>query len=207
MRLQSQHLSSRLWPRRCVVSSACCPRWRDRCTDHSSLSLDRHKPPDPDQRKPLVRRPRSLIDRSYRPGLLGFEQIQHERAHTHHLGRRGTERGLRQSDELHLLRSEVGTSAPHASVLVVSSARTKFPFSLQRIMIDVCKVSGGEAIFLQQAAHLTGGIYLRAQHSSALLQYLMVRSSLSNTLFTSRLCTDAMTSHLSDDVPSCATDA
>lgn len=81
------------------------------------------------------------------------------------------------------------------------------PFSLQRIMIDVCKVSGGEAIFLQQAAHLTGGIYLRAQHSSALLQYLLVRSSLSNILFTSRLCTDTVPSHLSDVIPSCATDA
>lgn len=44
-------------------------------------------------------------------------------------------------------------------------------------MIDVCKVSGGDAIFLQQAAHLTGGIFLRTQHRSSLLQYLMVRTS------------------------------
>ncbi|CED85567.1 RNA polymerase II transcription initiation/nucleotide excision repair factor TFIIH, subunit TFB4 [Phaffia rhodozyma] len=49
-------------------------------------------------------------------------------------------------------------------------------FSAQkaRIMIDVCKVTGSDAIFLQQAAHLTGGIYLRTPKRTALLQYLMM---------------------------------
>lgn len=49
--------------------------------------------------------------------------------------------------------------------------------SLQRIIIDVCKLAGSEAIFLQQASHLTGGTYLRIPKRSALLQYLMVSST------------------------------
>ena len=47
---------------------------------------------------------------------------------------------------------------------------------LQRseVVIDACMLSGSESTFLQQATHLTGGIYLRPRLRGALLQYLLV---------------------------------
>ena len=45
----------------------------------------------------------------------------------------------------------------------------------QRVTIDICKVYGSESVFLQQAAHLTGGSYLHLERADALLQYLTVR--------------------------------
>ncbi|GAA5967877.1 hypothetical protein JCM8115_000389 [Rhodotorula mucilaginosa] len=49
-------------------------------------------------------------------------------------------------------------------------------FSAQKnnIQIDVCKVHGADAVFLQQACHLTGGAYFRLQRRAGLLQYLMM---------------------------------
>lgn len=40
--------------------------------------------------------------------------------------------------------------------------------------IDVCKLFGPDTVFLQQAAHLTGGSYLYLEQKDALLQYLIV---------------------------------
>lgn len=45
----------------------------------------------------------------------------------------------------------------------------------QRITIDVCKIFGADNVFLQQAAHLTGGAYVRVERTDGLLQYMMVR--------------------------------
>lgn len=47
-------------------------------------------------------------------------------------------------------------------------------FSAQKLKttIDACQVYGGETVFLQQAAHLTGGSYLMLERRDALLQYL-----------------------------------
>lgn len=42
------------------------------------------------------------------------------------------------------------------------------------IPIDVCKIYGDDAVFLQQAAHLTKASYYRLEHRSGLLQYLMM---------------------------------
>lgn len=49
-------------------------------------------------------------------------------------------------------------------------------FSAQKasIPIDVCKISGEEAVFMQQAAHLTDGIFYRIEKVDALIQYLMM---------------------------------
>ena len=44
----------------------------------------------------------------------------------------------------------------------------------QKVTIDVCKLYGPDTVFLQQAAHLTGGAYLYLEHKEALLQYLIV---------------------------------
>ena len=46
----------------------------------------------------------------------------------------------------------------------------------QKVTIDVCKIFGAESVFLQQAAHLTGGSYIDVDRPDALLQYLMVRT-------------------------------
>lgn len=49
-------------------------------------------------------------------------------------------------------------------------------FSAQKlkITIDVCKLFGPETVFLQQAAHLTGGSYIYLERRDALLQYLIM---------------------------------
>ncbi|KZT08341.1 transcription factor Tfb4 [Laetiporus sulphureus 93-53] len=47
-------------------------------------------------------------------------------------------------------------------------------FSAQKlkVTVDVCKIYGPNSVFLQQAAHLTGGSYVHLDHPNALLQYL-----------------------------------
>ena len=51
-----------------------------------------------------------------------------------------------------------------------------FYLLLQRceVVIDACMLGASDSAFLQQAAHLTNGIYLRPKHKDALLQYLLV---------------------------------
>lgn len=46
----------------------------------------------------------------------------------------------------------------------------------QKVTIDVCKLFGADSVFLQQAAHLTGGSYIQVERPDSLLQYLMVRN-------------------------------
>lgn len=50
-------------------------------------------------------------------------------------------------------------------------------YNHQKVTIDVCKVFGEETVFLQQAAHLTGGSYIYLERRDAFLQYLIVCSS------------------------------
>lgn len=42
------------------------------------------------------------------------------------------------------------------------------------ILIDACRLGAGHSSFLQQAAYLTGGTYLRPAQPQALVQYLNV---------------------------------
>lgn len=52
-------------------------------------------------------------------------------------------------------------------------------FIAQGIVIDVCKLLGGQdSVFLQQASHLTGGVYFRLDGSAGLLQTLVVSKRL-----------------------------
>ncbi|KAF9990295.1 RNA polymerase II transcription factor B subunit 4 [Mortierella antarctica] len=67
-------------------------------------------------------------------------------------------------------------------------------FSAQKanIPIDVCKIWGEDAVFLQQAAHITEGIYMRPDDPQGLLQILMgrIRSTFVQRAFvTKRLST------------------
>ncbi|GAA5933935.1 hypothetical protein JCM3775_000327 [Rhodotorula graminis] len=49
-----------------------------------------------------------------------------------------------------------------------------FTAQKNNIEIDVCKVFGPDAVFLQQACHLTSGAYFKLERRAALLQYLLV---------------------------------
>ena len=63
----------------------------------------------------------------------------------------------------------------------------------QKVTIDACQVFGPDTVFLQQAAHLTGGAYLYLERRDALLQYLIVSLSISNSTFNPRLSFFKMT--------------
>ncbi|GJJ75542.1 transcription initiation factor TFIIH subunit 3 [Entomortierella parvispora] len=76
----------------------------------------------------------------------------------------------------------MGHVKPRILVLTVSpdSSSDYIPimnciFSAQKanIPIDVCKIWGEDAVFLQQAAHITEGIYMRPSDPAGLLQVLM----------------------------------
>ena len=60
---------------------------------------------------------------------------------------------------------------------------------LQRndVVIDACTVGGVHSSLLQQACHLTGGIYLKPARMAALLQYFLV--GLSDYVAMLRACT------------------
>lgn len=55
--------------------------------------------------------------------------------------------------------------------------------STQSIPVDSCVLGEGDSLFLQQASHLTKGIYGRVplHNQHALLQYLMVRDYSTHT--------------------------
>ena len=63
----------------------------------------------------------------------------------------------------------------------------------QKVTIDACQVFGPDTVFLQQAAHLTGGAYLYMERRDALLQYLIVSLSISNSTFNPHLSFFKMT--------------
>lgn len=54
----------------------------------------------------------------------------------------------------------------------------------QSIPIDVCKIYGPDAVFLQQACHLTLGNYFKIMKRNSLLQYLIVSFLFSSFLQT-----------------------
>ena len=45
------------------------------------------------------------------------------------------------------------------------------------VVIETCMVGISDSAFLQQAAHITEGLYLRPRRTGALLQYLLVSIS------------------------------
>lgn len=75
------------------------------------------------------------------------------------------------------------TNLPDPRILIISvspdQSSSYIPimnsiFSSQKlkVTIDVCKLFGADNVFLQQAAHLTGGSYVQLERPDALLQYL-----------------------------------
>ncbi|KAI0093266.1 transcription factor Tfb4 [Irpex rosettiformis] len=82
-------------------------------------------------------------------------------------------------------RSEDATLLPDPRILIVSVSPDQSSsyisvmnsiFSAQKlkVTIDVCKLHVADSVFLQQAAHLTGGSYISIERPDALLQFLMM---------------------------------
>jgi len=63
--------------------------------------------------------------------------------------------------------------SPDSPYQYISIMNAVFSAQKMSIPIDVCKIFGGEVAFLQQAAHITGGVYLDVENPQALLQYLL----------------------------------
>ncbi|GAA6006117.1 TFIIH/NER complex subunit TFB4 [Rhodotorula paludigena] len=63
---------------------------------------------------------------------------------------------------------------PDASSQYVPIMNCIFTAQKNNIQIDVCKVYGPDAVFLQQASHLTSGAYYKLERRAALLQYLLM---------------------------------
>ncbi|EGN99668.1 hypothetical protein SERLA73DRAFT_53296 [Serpula lacrymans var. lacrymans S7.3] len=62
--------------------------------------------------------------------------------------------------------------SPDLSTSYIPIMNSIFSAQKLKVTIDVCKVYGPDAVFLQQAAHLTGGSYIFLERRDALLQYL-----------------------------------
>ncbi|EIE26291.1 transcription factor Tfb4 [Coccomyxa subellipsoidea C-169] len=63
--------------------------------------------------------------------------------------------------------------SPDATEQYISVMNAIFAAQRCEVVIDACMLGASDSAFLQQAAHLTNGIYLRPKHKDALLQYLL----------------------------------
>lgn len=59
-------------------------------------------------------------------------------------------------------------------VNIFSYTKNSILIIMQSIPVDTCMLTKQDSPLLQQASHITGGIYLKPQHQGALLQYLLV---------------------------------
>ncbi|KDQ57833.1 hypothetical protein JAAARDRAFT_130607 [Jaapia argillacea MUCL 33604] len=64
--------------------------------------------------------------------------------------------------------------SPDLSTSYIPIMNSIFSAQKLKVTIDVCKVYGEDTVFLQQAAHLTGGSYIYLERRDALLQYLIM---------------------------------
>ncbi|KAF8520366.1 transcription factor Tfb4 [Hysterangium stoloniferum] len=64
--------------------------------------------------------------------------------------------------------------SPDLSTSYIPLMNSIFSAQKLKVTIDVCKLFGPDTVFLQQAAHLTGGSYLYLEQKEALLQYLIM---------------------------------
>ncbi|KAL4452715.1 hypothetical protein ABPG75_008377 [Micractinium tetrahymenae] len=63
-------------------------------------------------------------------------------------------------------------AAPDAPSQYIAVMNAIFSSQRSNVIIDACHLGQGHSAFLQQAAHLTGGVYLRPTKPQALVQYL-----------------------------------
>lgn len=64
--------------------------------------------------------------------------------------------------------------SPDLSTSYIPIMNAIFSAQKLKVTIDACQIYGAETVFLQQAAHLTGGSYLLLERRDALLQYLLM---------------------------------
>jgi len=64
--------------------------------------------------------------------------------------------------------------SPDLSTSYIPIMNSIFSAQKLKISIDVCQIYGPDTVFLQQAAHLTGGSYIYLERRNALLQYLIM---------------------------------
>ncbi|KAK2464250.1 hypothetical protein APHAL10511_003707 [Amanita phalloides] len=64
--------------------------------------------------------------------------------------------------------------SPHHATSYIPIMNSIFSAQKLKVTIDVCQMYGPETVFLQQAAHLTGGSYIHLERRDALLQYLIM---------------------------------
>jgi len=79
------------------------------------------------------------------------------------------EQGAIQSPRILFLRLSADENAQY-----VSTMNSIFCAQKQKVVVDACLMGQDDSPFLQQAAYLTGGIYLRLSEPDGLLQYLMM---------------------------------
>ncbi|CCA72023.1 related to TFIIH basal transcription factor complex p34 subunit [Serendipita indica DSM 11827] len=63
--------------------------------------------------------------------------------------------------------------SPDLSASYIPIMNSIFCAQKLKLSIDVCKIFGPDNVFLQQAAHLTGGSYISIDRRDSILQYLM----------------------------------
>lgn len=82
----------------------------------------------------------------------------------------GRERERGRADGARILAVVTSPDAPAQYVAVMNAI-----FGAQRhsVVIDACAAGDADSGYLQQAAHLTGGVYLRPQRPEGLLQYFI----------------------------------
>ncbi|KAF5380496.1 hypothetical protein D9615_004577 [Tricholomella constricta] len=64
--------------------------------------------------------------------------------------------------------------SPDLSTSYIPIMNAIFSAQKLKVTIDICQVYGPDSVFLQQAAHLTGGSYIFLERRDALLQYLIM---------------------------------
>ncbi|TFK54150.1 transcription factor Tfb4 [Heliocybe sulcata] len=64
--------------------------------------------------------------------------------------------------------------SPDLSTSYIPIMNSIFSAQKLKIIIDVCKIYGPDTVFLEQAAHLTGGSYVYLERRDALLQHLVM---------------------------------
>lgn len=67
----------------------------------------------------------------------------------------------------------VVTASQDASVQYIATMNAIFSAQLAEIIIDSCHSGIQDSSFLQQASHLTGGVYLKPSKTDALVEYLI----------------------------------
>ncbi|KAJ3555772.1 hypothetical protein NM688_g2391 [Phlebia brevispora] len=89
----------------------------------------------------------------------------------------GSSSGTSRSDDAAVLpdpRILIVTVSPDQSPSYIPIMNSIFSAQKLKVTMDVCKLFGSDSVFLQQAAHLTGGSYINIERPDGALQYLMM---------------------------------